>query len=162
MNFLKTLNGRLNKLSMQIAGFFLLAMMVLSCGNIFLRIVWVPIKGAYELLGFFSALSAGLALGQTQLLNSHTAVDIVVSRYPKKIRKLADGISWLISGLFFSIAGWQVCAWANNMRVSGELTETLRIIYYPFTYVLGLGCYVLALALWVQFLTLFAKEDGDS
>ncbi len=36
------------------------------------------------------------------------------------------------------------------MRV-GELSETLRIIYYPFTMAVALGCLILCLALFTDF-----------
>lgn len=161
MKFIIALNRRLNTMAMQVAGFFLAAMILLSCGNIFLRIVWMPIKGTYELLGFFSAVVAGMALGYTQLFKAHTAVDILVNRFPAGPRKIVDAINTIVCSLFFAAGGWQVCKWANNLRVSGELTETLRIIYYPFTFVLGIGCFLLAFAAFVQFLTLFATEDGE-
>lgn len=150
----------LNNISMKIAGLFLAAMVLLSCGNIFLRIVWTPIKGTYELLGFFSAAVAGLALGYAQLQEAHTSVDILTNRYPKVLKKIVSAINYFVSCIFFAIGGWQVGVWANTLRDSGELTETLRIPYYPFTFILGIGFFSLALAAFTQFLTMFTTEDG--
>lgn len=161
MRFIRALNRRLNTISMQIAGFFLLAMIVISCGNIFLRIVWMPIKGAYELLGFFSALVAGMALGNAQMAKAHTSVDILISRFPAWLRRIMDIINHSLCCIFFLFAGWQVLNLANRLRISGELTETLRIVYYPFTYGVGVGCFLLALVMFVEFLTLFDKEKGE-
>lgn len=162
MKFIRALNSRLNKISLQIAGGFLTAMILLSCANIFLRLVWIPVKGTYELLGFFSALAAAMALGSTQEFKAHTAVDILVTRFPDKFRKVIDGINRAICCIFFIIAGWHVWKWADILRKSGEVTETLRIIYYPFTYTMALGCFLLAVTLFVQLLTLFDTENGDA
>ena len=162
MKFIFTLNRKLNTLAMQVAGLMLLAMILLSCGNVFLRIVWMPIKGTYELLGFFSAVVAGLSLGYSQMFNAHTSVDILTNKFPTGVRKIVDAINYLVCSIFFAIGGWQVCKWANTLRNSGELTETLRIIYYPFTFVLGLGCFLLAFAAFAQLVTVFAKKDGEN
>lgn len=159
VKFIIALCSWLNDKSLSFAAFFLTAMVFLSCGNIFLRIIWMPIKGTYELLGFFSAMVAGLALGYAQLKKSHTSVDILTSRYPARLKKAVSGINYIICSLFFAIGGWQVCVWANTLRKSGEVTETLRIFYYPFTFLLGVGFFLLALADLAQFFTMFTKQD---
>jgi hypothetical protein len=41
------------------------------------------------------------------------------------------------------------------------VTETLRFAYYPFTYGVSLGCFVLALSLLVDLLKLFFDENGE-
>jgi len=48
----------------------------------------------------------------------------------------------------------------NTLRTSGEVTETLRIIYYPFTYGVALGCFLLSLVLLVELSALFFSENG--
>ena len=161
MKFIITLCAWLNQTVLKIAGLFLAAMILLSCGNIFLRIVWMPIKGTYELLGFFSAVVAGLALGYAQLEKVHTSVDILTSHYPAWLKKIVTAINCCICCIFFVISGWQVLEWANTLRASGEVTETLRIHYYPFTFILGIGFLFLALAFFAQILTMFTPKDGE-
>jgi hypothetical protein len=39
-----------------------------------------------------------------------------------------------------------------TLKSVGELSETLKIIYYPFTLAVALGCLILALALFTDFL----------
>jgi hypothetical protein len=38
------------------------------------------------------------------------------------------------------------------LRETGEVTETLQIIYYPFTYAVALGCLIMAFTFLVDFL----------
>jgi TRAP-type C4-dicarboxylate transport system permease small subunit len=151
----------LNKNALKLAGLFLAAMILLSCGNIFLRLVWIPIKGTYELLGFFSAVVAGLALGHAQLENAHTSVDILTDRYPPVVKKMITAAGHIICAIFFTIAAWQVWVWANTLRISGEVTETLRIYYYPFTFILGAGFFLLALASFGKLLIMFTREERE-
>jgi hypothetical protein len=62
--------------------------------------------------------------------------------------------------LFFILAGWQIAKLANTLRTSGEVTETLRIIYYPFTYGVAIGCFLLSLVLAVELAKLVFSDNG--
>jgi len=64
--------------------------------------------------------------------------------------------------IFFSIAGWQIARWATVLRKTGEVTETLRIIFYPFMYAVSLGCILLALVLLVDLLKVLFQGKGGS
>lgn len=150
----------LNLILVWMAGIFLVGMALLTCSNIFLRLVWVPVKGTFELMGFFGAIVVAFALGYTQVKRGHVAVDILVNRFSEKTRRILSGINYFICMIFFAGAAWQIAAMATNLWKTGEVTETLRIIFYPFTYGVALGCLVLALVLLIDFLKLFAEGKG--
>jgi hypothetical protein len=42
------------------------------------------------------------------------------------------------------------------------VTETLLIIYYPFTYGVALGCFLLSLVMLVEFLKVFFAEKEEA
>jgi len=134
-------------------------MILLTCANIFLRIFWVPVRGTFELMGYFGAVMTAFALGYTQIKRGHIAVDIVVLGFSKKKQRILNGINCLICMLFFGIAAWQIAKYATTLFVTGELTETLRIIYYPFTYGVALGCALLSLVFLTDFLKYFLKTE---
>lgn len=150
INVLEKYTQRVNVVGIVTAGIFLAAMTAITCGNIITRIVWIPISGTFELMGFFGALVTAFALGYTQMHKAHISVDILVNRFPKKVQRFLNVVNCIICSAFFSIAGWQITKLANTMRVTGEVTETLRIIYYPFTFGVALGCFLLALVLLVE------------
>jgi TRAP-type C4-dicarboxylate transport system permease small subunit len=158
MNSLEKLSGILNKTLLIIAGIFLLAMMLLTCSNIVLRMVWVPIKGTFELMGFFGAVLTTFSLGYTQIHKGHILVDILTDRFPDRIQNAVNLIGHFISMSFFILVSWQIAKWANTLRTTGEITETLRIIYYPFTYAAAFGCGVLALVFLIDFLKIILPE----
>ena len=137
---------------MWIAGAFMAAMILITCANIFLRIVWVPIKGTFELMGFFGAVATAFVLGYTQLKKAHISVDILVNRFSQRIRTVLDGINYFVCMTFFAVLGWQIFRLATNIWKTDEVTETLRIIYYPFTYAVATGCLILALTLLTELL----------
>jgi len=158
MHSLETVSRILNKTLMIMAGLFLLAMMMLTCSNIVLRLVWVPIKGTFELMGFFGAVLTTFSLGYTQIHKGHILVDILTVRFSDRIQNGISLTGHFISMVFFFLVSWQIAKWASTLRTSGEVTETLRIIYYPFTYAAALGCGVLSLVFLVDFLKIIFPE----
>jgi TRAP-type C4-dicarboxylate transport system permease small subunit len=162
MTVLEKITRYLNRGLIFVGGVFLSTMVVLTCANIAARIVWIPIKGTFELMGFFGAIVTAFALGYTQISKGHIAVDILVDRFSNKTRKIAGLINCALCGVFFMIAAWQIAVKASTLWRTGEVTETLRIIYYPFTYAVAVGCGVLAIVLVVDLIKLLLpnKEGG--
>ena len=159
MPILEKISRLMNHSFIFVAGTFMVAMILITCANIFSRLVWVPIKGTFELMGFFGAVVTAFALGYTQAKKAHISVDILVNRFPKRVQKCINGINYVVCMIFFILAGWQIAKLANTLRTSGEVTETLRIVYYPFTYGVALGCFLLALVLLVDLLKLFFTKN---
>jgi len=135
-------------------------MIVLTCGNIFLRLVWTPIKGTFEFMEFFGAIVAAFALGYTQTKRGHTGIDIVVNLFSPRTQRVLSAINYFLCMAFFAIAGWQIAKWATTLWRTGEVTETLRIIFYPFTYAVAFGCFVLSFVLLVDFLKVVTQGKG--
>jgi TRAP-type C4-dicarboxylate transport system permease small subunit len=136
-------------------------MIVLTCANILFRLVWVPIRGTFELMGYFGAIVTAFALGYTQMKRGHIAVDVLVNTFSDKHRKVIDTINYTVCFLFFGVAAWQIAIKATTLMNTGEITETLRIIYYPFTYGVALGCAVLSLVLFTDLIKSFIpKKEG--
>ena len=75
MEVLEKLIRLLDRILVFMAGLFLSLMIVLTCLNIIFRFTWIPIKGTFELMGFFGAIVTAFALGYTQLARGHIAVE---------------------------------------------------------------------------------------
>jgi TRAP-type C4-dicarboxylate transport system permease small subunit len=161
MAFLVKLNIILNRVLTVTGGAFLIGMILLTCANIFIRQFYIPIRGTFEIMGYAGAVVTAFALGYTQLTRGHICVDVLVNTYPTVVKRFITLMNhWVCAGFFF-IAAWQVVQKAMILKAAGELSETLRIIYYPFTLAVALGCFVLALALVTDGLTLmFPQKAG--
>ena len=138
MNLLNTISGIVNKILLVIGGIFLVGMILLTCANIFLRVTWVPIRGTFELMGFFGAIVTAFALSFTQQKRAHIAVDVLVNAFSPKARQFITMINRITCMMFFGVATWQLAKKATILWNTGEVTETLRIIYYPFIYAVAL------------------------
>jgi len=69
-------------------------------------------------------------------------------------------ISDLICCIFFLIAAWQLAIKATTLLKTGEVTETLQVIYYPFTYAVAFGSFVLSLTLLTELIKAILPDGG--
>jgi len=158
MKYIIKFNGYLNRFLAFFSGIAVLILTGIAAGNMLLRIVYVPINGSYELIGFFGAVATGLALGYTQIRKDHIIVTIFSDRYPKKVTPFLDGLNYVVNTFFFILVAWQTFKWGLKIEKTGELSETLKIIFHPFVYCVALGFAALALTLFIDLLRLFYKE----
>ncbi|MBN2332170.1 MAG: TRAP transporter small permease [Deltaproteobacteria bacterium] len=147
---LRKLAERINHLYVWISGATLVMMMALGFGNVISRVLWRPIRGSFEIIGFLGAVTIALSLGFTQIQKNHVAVDIITHKYSKTWRKLTAALSYMITAPFFLVAAWQVGVWGKTILQSGETSETLRIAYYPFIFIVALGFLFLSLTLFLD------------
>ena len=161
MQFLEKLNQALNKWLLVIGGVAVLALMTLATGNVLFRIFGMPFRGAYELVSFFGAVVTAFALGYTQKRKFNIVVDILSDTFPKNLKRALDGIGYLIGLVFFGVVAWVILRWGLTIAASGEVSETLKIVYYPFIFCVALGFVSLCLNLVIDFFGTFRKK-GDT
>jgi len=159
---LEKISNALNQILLWIAGLFLIAMIAITGANIVSRLFGLPIRGTFELMGYFGAVVTAFALGYTQIKRGHIAVDIVVLRFSEKTQRILHTVNHLICMAFFVIVAWQVSKYATTLWETGEVTETLQIVYYPFTYAVALGCLILAFTFFVDILKSIFGDQGSS
>jgi TRAP-type C4-dicarboxylate transport system permease small subunit len=162
MNSLEKINDFLNKILMVLGGVAVLLLMSVATVNAFLRIPLIKStwRGAYETVGFLGALVIAFALGYTQKRKDHIVVDILTEKFPKRVNRVLDGINYLITTIFFAIVSWQVFVWGMKISKSGEVSETLKIVFHPFIYSVSFGFAVFSLTLIIDFLKNL-KKKGD-
>ena len=162
MAVLEKISNYLNLVLLWIAGLFLIAMITITGANIVIRLFWLPIRGTFELMGYFGAVVTAFALGYTQIKRGHIAVDILVLRFSESTQRILHAVNHLVCMAFFVMVTWQVFKYATTLWETGEVTETLQIVYYPFTYAVALGCLILAFTFFVDFLKSLVRLQGSS
>jgi TRAP-type C4-dicarboxylate transport system permease small subunit len=161
MATLEKIRDSLNRFLMLVGSIAVLLLMALATGNVCLRFFFnAPYRGAYEIVGFLGAIVIAFALGYTQKRKDHIVVDILTEKFPKRVNRVLDGISYFITMIFFAIVSWQVFIWGVKISNSGEVSETLKIIFHPFVYSVALGFAVFSLTLIVDFLKNFQHTEG--
>jgi len=162
MHTLEKVNVFLNKILMVLGSVAVLLLMAIATTNAFLRVPFIKStwRGAYETVGFLGAIVIAFALGYTQKRKDHIVVDILTAKFPKRVNRVLDGINYFITMIFFAIISWQVFVWGMKISRSGEVSETLKIVFHPFIYSVSFGFAVFSLTLVIDFLKSFkSKED---
>ena len=161
MHILEKVNGFLNKVLMVVGSVAVLFLMSLATVNVCLRFFFnAPYRGAYELVGFSGAVVIAFALGYTQKRKDHIVVDILTEKFPKRLNRLLDGINYFVTMIFFAIVSWQIFVWGMKISKSGEVSETLKIVFHPFIYSVSIGFAVFAFTIVVDFLKNLKSEEA--
>jgi TRAP-type C4-dicarboxylate transport system permease small subunit len=152
MKILAKINQWVNGVLAVAGGLTLVAMVFLTVADMVLRVFDHPLAGTYEIIGWLAAAATALALGYTQMHRGHVAINLFVIRLGPRARGAVECVNDLISLLLFAAVAWQVARYGDVLRESGSLSETLKIIVYPWVYVVAVGAAGITLALAVDFL----------
>jgi len=158
MPLLRTINTMCTRALLAVSGLLLTCMMLLACANMVLRAFGRPVQGTYELLGYLGAVTIAFGLAATQRQKGHIALTVLTDLFPAALRRGVTMVSSLAACVFFALIAWRTTRFALNMISIGEYSETLRIPYYPFPLAVALGCALLALTLFIDFLDALAPE----
>lgn len=152
IGYLDRINIYINKGLAWIAGLSLLLMILLVVGNALSRAFYKPFIGTTELVAWLAAVALAFGLGFTQLQQGYVEIDAVVEYFPAGLQRLLKSIMLLLSTCFFSLVSWKMVSYALNVAENGNLSETMKIPFYPLIYLVALGFAGLTLALFTDFL----------
>jgi TRAP-type C4-dicarboxylate transport system permease small subunit len=140
-------NRGLNGVLAALASVTLLSMMALIVGNMLIRTVTAPLAGAFEVVGWLAAMTSALALGYTQLHKGHVDIDIVTRLLPAALQRVLQVLVTLVATAFFLLLAWRLWVMGGRLQAVGTLSESLRVAYHYFVYVVAAGVLGLAVAL---------------
>lgn len=127
--------------------------MLLTVADVIGRVFNRPVPGTYELVSFVGALIISFALPYTSIEKGHIAVDFLMQKMPYRVRVTVNVLNALISMALFVLISWQSAVYGHNLKTSGEVSATLQLPVYPFLYGISLGCAMLALVLFIEFVS---------
>ena len=116
-------------------------------------------QGTFELMGFMGAVVAALSLAFAQRQRAHVCVGILLGKFPISIQRIANALTNAISCLLFIFCGLETVKWGFFLVQTGELSETLHMIYYPFVFAAALGCFALSFVLLVDILKILTADQ---
>ncbi len=152
MGRLDRFSSILNRGLAVVAGSSMVAMVMVTVGEMVLRMFGKPMAGTVETIGWLAAVTTAFALGYTQVHQGHVSIDLFTSRLGLRSQMVVGMLVNLVSAALFVIVTWNVFRYAGVLRETGSLSETMKVIVYPWVYLVSLGCAGLTLALLVDFL----------
>jgi len=111
-----------------------------------------PVPGGIELVGFFAVLVAAFPIAYTQWRRGHIEVEYFVEKLSPLPRQIVYGIVTLLGLGLFIVLAWQSYELGRSLQLSGEVSMTQGIPFYPFIYALAFCCLPVCLVLVAQFL----------
>lgn len=139
-------------------------MMLLTCIDVILRLGvtayheynWRilaplrPIPGTYELVCFLGSVAVSFAMAHTSVEKGHVAVSLIVRLLHPKIQALIGSITNSFGLLLFALLSWQSVLYARSLHMSGEVSLTLQLPFYPFVYGIGFAAAAVCLVLLID------------
>lgn len=157
MNILERIAQHLARNLYWVAGTAIIIMMMLTCADVVLRFFRRPIPGTYELVCFLGAVSVAFAMAHTTIEKGHVSVSFVVSLFPKKIQDIIACVTTSFGLCLFTLIAWQSVIYANDLRLSNEVSLTLELPFYPFVYGIGLSAAVVGIILFCDLINCLIK-----
>jgi len=137
----------------------LFAMMLLTCGDVFMRYVFSkPIIGTYDLVSLMGAVLVSFAMPYTMLKKGHVSVEILIQNLSKGKQLVIGTFTHLLGISLFLVLIWQAILLSRDMKAAGEVTPTLLLPFYPILYCMAVCFGGLCIAILVNLLHIWTKR----
>jgi TRAP-type C4-dicarboxylate transport system permease small subunit len=154
-NRLKSVVGTVNRISRwfnYLGVGVLTIMMLLTVSDVLLRYLFnSPILGTLELTEYMMVPVVFLGLAWCAVRSENIKVDILVSRLKTRPRAILDSITCFLSLVVMVFITWQSFLETGNIWESYRVSDILHVPAYPFFIVLTLGCFLLCVVLFINF-----------
>lgn len=148
------IQSRVERLFAFCAAMFIMVLMFLTTSEVIGRYLFnTPVPGSYEISEFLLIGVVFLGIAYVQSLKGHVSVDILLGRFPNKIRIALDFLGLAIGLFTFAIMTWQsgFLAW-RAWRLKEYAMGIYHIPYWPAKFVFVLGVALLCTRLIIDVL----------
>jgi TRAP-type C4-dicarboxylate transport system permease small subunit len=125
-----------------IGGAALTFMMFLTVSDVLLRAFGHPIMGTYEIVSQSLAVVIGFGIPKVSFDRGHVYMEFVTEKLSKKSKAVLDTFTRVICILLFILIAYNLIGVGNEFRLSGEVTSTIRLPFYPLAYGVGVCCFL--------------------
>ena len=125
-----------------IGGAALTFMMFLTVSDVLLRAFGHPIMGTYEIVSQSLAVVIGFCIPKVSFDRSHVYMEFVLERLSKKSKAVLNTFTRIICILLFILIAYNLIGVGNEFRLSGEVTSTIRLPFFPLAYGVGICCFL--------------------
>ena len=139
--------SRTNKPLTIVAGGALAFVILITVADVILRSFGSPIIGTYELVCFSGAVLIGFSIPLTSWVKGHIHVDFLIMKFPHKTRKIFNIVTKCLGIGLFLLIGWNIIILGNDLRETGQVSQVLRVAFYPVAYGIGICCFLQCLVL---------------
>lgn len=128
-----------------LAGFGLMAMVLITTTDVALRVFNHSLPGAYDMVKIAAALTVAAALPYTTAIKGHVAIEYFFHKLGRHGRAFVDLLMRLLGMALFGLLAWGSVQYGNSLRNSGEVSLTLQLPVFWVPYVLAASCVLVIL-----------------
>jgi TRAP-type C4-dicarboxylate transport system permease small subunit len=125
-----------------IGGAALTFMMFLTVSDVLLRAFGHPIMGTYEIVSQSLAVVIGFGIPKVSADRGHVYMEFVTERLSKHNRAILCTFTRIICIILFILIAYNLIGVGNEFRLSGEVTSTIRLPFFPLAYCVGVCCFL--------------------
>ena len=133
-------------------------MMLLTVADVMLRIVSRPILGTYEIVSILLAVVIGFSIPKVSLDNGHVYMEFLIERLSRRNRSIMFTFTRILCIVLFLLIGYNLFSIANEFRLSGEVTPTIQLPFYPAAYGVGVCCFLECFVFAFDILKIWKKQ----
>jgi TRAP-type C4-dicarboxylate transport system permease small subunit len=133
---------RVIKFLNHIGGAALTFMMFLTVCDVLLRAFGHPIMGTYEIVSQSLAVVIGFGIPKVSADRGPVYMEFVTERLSKQHRAILYTFTRIICILLFILIAYNLIGVGNEFRLSGEVTSTIRLPFFPLAYCVGVCCFL--------------------
>ena len=127
------------------AGVALIAMALLTCADIAMRLAGRAFAGTYDVVKILALVTVAGALPLTTAMKGHVAIEFFFGKLGRRTRLVVDSVmrATMVAALGFAV--WGLWLRGARVRVAGEVSNVLEIPLYWTFWVLAAACALTAL-----------------
>ena len=134
--------SRISKILNIIGGSALTFMMFLTVADVGLRALGHPILGTYEIVGLALALVIGFGIPRVSMDRGHVFMEFVVEKLPRNGKMIMNTFTRILCIILFILIGYNLFSVGNEFHMSGEVSPTLKLPFFPVAYGVGVCCFI--------------------
>ena len=123
----------------------LLAMMLVTCLDVALRVCGVPVKGAYDVVRVAGAITIACALPVTTAMKGHVAIEYFFQRLNRRWRLAVDSLMRLLMIGGFLLAAVESVGYGVRFLKNGQVTDTIEMPIFWVPWLMAVSFAVTAL-----------------
>jgi TRAP-type C4-dicarboxylate transport system permease small subunit len=135
-------------------------MMVLTVIDVILRTFGHAIVGTYELVAMMGAIVVGFSLSQTSWEKGHVYVDMLIENRSRAVKNGFFIATRLVGIVLFAFLAYHVANKGIGLKSHGDVSMTLRLPYWPFTFALAFCFLVECFALITDIFRISDSEES--
>ncbi len=133
-------------------------MMGLTVCDVLLRAFGHPIMGTFEIVSQSLAIVIGFGIPKVSFDRGHVYMEFVTERLSTKGKAVLNTFTRVICILLFILISYNLIGVGNEFRLSGEVTSTIRLPFYPLAYCVGLCCFLQVFVFLYDIVTIWRGE----